>query len=327
MRRGLAAAALLVSVVIAAGSAASVTFDSTGTSGPPAGTDGTAGVVDETTLRGEADGMELVVGVSATTVEPGGTVEVRTTFRNTTDAPMDHRVPSCSGAASVSVWLTPPTGPPGRTWDGIAGTFKDYVLTQGHGRGDPPPTRPIQESVSGSDCASDDSGISIIEPGASIDDVFTWTAALTPHVPLPPGDVPFTVSIGYDQQNEPPPPPTDGNPVSSWALEFKHLEVSGTLTVAGPPPDLRSPGEVVDALLADATFAGWLVKEPPSTWSNANLFLQWVPSQAGIVPTGSTWEIDLVREIGVARHWAIAFVDPFDATLVSVTYCDIPCDR
>jgi hypothetical protein len=45
------------------------------------------------------------------------------------------------------------------------------------------------------------------------------------------------------------------------------------------------------------------------------------------MPKGPAWEIDLFREMGVPRHWAIAFVDPFDASLISVTYCNIPCAR
>jgi hypothetical protein len=29
----------------------------------------------------------------------------------------------------------------------------------------------------------------------------------------------------------------------------------------------------------------------------------------------------------VPRHWAIATVDPFDASLIAIHYCNIPCDR
>jgi hypothetical protein len=47
----------------------------------------------------------------------------------------------------------------------------------------------------------------------------------------------------------------------------------------------------------------------------------------GIVPEAPSWEIDLFREIGVPRNWAIGFVDARTGDLVSVTYCDVPCDR
>ena len=46
-----------------------------------------------------------------------------------------------------------------------------------------------------------------------------------------------------------------------------------------------------------------------------------------MMPKGPSWEIDLFREVDVPRQWAIGFVDPFDATVRSVTYCNAPCDR
>ena len=45
------------------------------------------------------------------------------------------------------------------------------------------------------------------------------------------------------------------------------------------------------------------------------------------MPKGPAWELDLFREIGVPRSWAIAFIDPFDASLISVSYCNVPCER
>ncbi len=108
---------------------------------------------------------------------------------------------------------------------------------------------------------------------------------------------------------------------------FEQVQVSGEVTVEPGDQRLKSPGQVIDALLADKAFSKWLAKEPKRTWSNTNLFLLSWPKHEGIIPKGPSWEIDLFREVGVPRQWAIAFVDPFDATVRSVTYCNVPCDR
>ncbi len=97
--------------------------------------------------------------------------------------------------------------------------------------------------------------------------------------------------------------------------------------MVGEGRPLATAGEAIDAALADEKFATWLADLPTQTWSNANLFLTSQSRAEGILPAGPAWELDLFREAGVPRHWAIAFIDPFDATLISVHYCDIPCDR
>jgi hypothetical protein len=94
--------------------------------------------------------------------------------------------------------------------------------------------------------------------------------------------------------------------------------------VVGQGRALKGAGEIIDSVLADPKFATWLAKGPSKTWSNANLFLSSPPPPIAFPANGPTWQLELFRE---PRNWAIAFVDPFDASLISVTYCDIPCDR
>ena len=36
--------------------------------------------------------------------------------------------------------------------------------------------------------------------------------------------------------------------------------------------------------------------------------------------------IDLFRELGVSRNWAIGFVDPFTGKLRHLSFCTAPCD-
>ena len=164
--------------------------------------------------------------------------------------------------------------------------------------------------------------------GVGLPSSLSWKAEIVAGVDALSGPVPFTVSAGYDQLNGPPSyPPDYSGPMMSWSPMFKSLEVKGELEVVGEGTALKGAGEVIDAALADKKFATWLGKRPAKTWSAANLFLTSQPHAVGILPKGPAWELDLFREMGVPRHWAIAFIDPFDASLISVTYCNIPCDR
>ena len=106
---------------------------------------------------------------------------------------------------------------------------------------------------------------------------------------------------------------------------YKQLVVSGAFEVVGEGPALAGPGEVIDAVLANKKYAKWLAAQPQKTWSGANLILSPRTNGIGVDNTAPSWQLDLFAEIGVPRHWAIASIDPFDASLVSVDYCDIPC--
>lgn len=249
------------------------------------------------------------------------------TFHNGTAEPMDYPVPWCGGAASAYVSVALPQEPNGRAWTGIAQTFKKYVLTQAYGSGGVPALEPVRVDVRAKPC-KDGQFEAMIGPGESITTSMSWKAEIVAGVEALGGTIPYTVSAGYDRQNGPPSyPPDYQGPRGSWSPMYKQLAVTGTIEVAGAGPALAGPGEVVDAVLRDRKFARWLRAEPTTTWSNANLFLTSQPASVGIMPAGPAWELDLFREVGVPRHWAIAFIDPFKSELISVTYCDVPCDR
>jgi hypothetical protein len=276
-----------------------------------------------TELTASADGYTLTVTADRETLAVGEVITFVATFRNDTSEAVDFAPTACPGAATGVVHVPLPSGPAGRTWSGIGREFKDYVLTKGMGPGIVPALDPVRR------CASEPTYEPVLlQPGDSVTNTLSWRPELVRGVDAMPGPVPFEVSVAYDQQNAPPSyPPDYEGPLASWSRLFKLLSVSGSIEVTGDAPRLASPGEVVDTLLADRKFSGWLAKQPSSTWSNANLFLTSSSTGEGILPKGPSWEIDLFREMGVPRHWAIAFVDPFDAGLLSVTYCNIPCGR
>ena len=223
-----------------------------------------------------------------------------------------------------------PSGDPGKSWTGIKAQFKDYVLTQAMGPGIVPALDPLHVEMRGTTCGGDPSIEAVpLEPGGSVTNTLTWRPELVAGVDAIGGPVSFTVSAGYTEHaDQPTPKPTDpGGPMASRQLLFQQVQASGELTVMPGDQQLKSPGQVVDALLADKGFSKWLAREPKRTWSNTNLFLLSWPKHEGIIPKGPSWEIDLFREVDVPRQWAIGFVDPFDATVRSVTYCNAPCDR
>ena len=92
----------------------------------------------------------------------------------------------------------------------------------------------------------------------------------------------------------------------------------------GDGPALAGPGEVIDAVLENEKYAEWLAGQPAETWSNANLYLA-AGRTDGFDPEVPTWNLDLFVEIGVPRQFAIAFIDPFDASILLIQYCDDPC--
>jgi hypothetical protein len=277
-----------------------------------------------TNFVAEADGYRLTVSADRLTLAPGETVEFTATFHNGTSHPIDVAGPACGGGTTGYVSVALPPKPIGKKWTGIRQTFKDYVLAQGYGPGGVPALDPLVVNISGPECG-DWTISSELGAGESVTSSMSWKAEIVAGVDALTGLVPFRMTVGYDQQNGPPSYPPDYQGVrGSWSPMFKSLEVNGQLEIAGEGRALKSPGEAIDAVLANKKFANWLGKQPPRTWSNANLFLQSWPRREGIMPKGPAWDIELFRE---PRNWAIAFVDPFDASLISVTYCNIPCDR
>jgi hypothetical protein len=278
-------------------------------------------------LIAEADGLSLTVTLDRTTIAPGEVATFTATFHNGGTDPIDYAVPWCGGAASARVSVGLPQEPVGKRWSGIAQVFKDYVLTEAYGPGGVPALKPVAIDVLARPC-EDGQFEDLLAPGESITTSMPWMAEIVADVAALAGTVPFTVSVGYDRQNGPPSyPPDYTGPPGSWSPIYKQLVVTGALEIVGEARPLAGPGELIDSILANRKFANWLTQQPRETWSNANLFLTSSPNGEGIIPAGPSWELDLFREMGVPRNWMIAFIDPFDASVRSVTYCDIPCDR
>ncbi len=268
-------------------------------------------------------GLRLTVSFEPTDVAPGGSLKIDVVIRNDRSVPVVLLGPC--GAPSMFALVPVPVEPVGRDWDGIAGKFKTYALTQGLGPIDHPEATSRRVDATGT---CDEGGSDTLEPGDSTSASVTWKAELVKGVPAPPGDIPVNISVGHDPSGEPPSyPPDYKGLISGWYRTYEQLTVEGVIRIVGDAPKIVTAGQALDSMLADRKFAAWLSGKPKGTWSGANLFLVNYGGAQGIVPAGPSWEIDLFREIGVPRNWAIGFVDPFTAKLSNLTFCNHPCDR
>jgi hypothetical protein len=246
-------------------------------------------------------------------VDPGGSVNANVSILNSRAEPVEL---GFAGGCLPILWtvrLAVPVEPPGREWAGIAREFKTYALTQGFGPGGVPALEPVRTEVRASPCGDANNRV-FVGPGETRAWTFEWSAEIVEGVPALPALAPFTIATTYDVERQ------------GKMMIGKELVVEGHLPIVGEGPRVVSAGEALDVLLSDPRYAAWLAQRPSTTWSNANLFLQSSPVDNGILPAGPAWEIDLFREQGVPRHFAIGFVNPFTGQL-RVNYCDIPCDR
>ncbi len=272
-------------------------------------------------------GLSMTATLSATDVAPGGSLRINVTIRNDRTAPVTLALGPCGAPATMSVTVPMPTAPAGRTWNGIAGEFKSFALEQANGNGGAPPTLPFSSYATASPC-NQDATETTLDPGRTVVAKLTWKAELVAGVAALPGPVTFEVSVGHDPVGGPPSyPPGYKGPLASWFKTYQQLTVGGSIDISGPSPDVVTVGEALDSMLADHRFAAWLSEQPASTWSVANVLLQNIGEAQGIIPAGPSWEVDLFREVGVPRNWAIGFVDPHTGDLRNLTMCNVPCDR
>ena len=88
--------------------------------------------------------------------------------------------------------------------------------------------------------------------------------------------------------------------------------VAGDIHIVGQTLKMVSKDEAVDAVLADPTFAKWLAEQPKSTWSDINLYFDFLYSNP-------VWWLDVYRG-ETDRNTARAFIDPFTGK-AGITYC------
>jgi hypothetical protein len=279
------------------------------------------------TVTGSSDGLTATAGFEAATVEPGGSVDIDISVRNDRASPVVLGGGDCAGGLTVYGAVPVPLTPSGRPWSGLAGLFKTYALTNGYGPGGVPMAQPLWIYARAGHCGAEETDVTVA-PGDTWTTWVRWTASYVTDLAALPGTIPFTISISHDPTGGPPTYPSGYHgPLASWTYEYTQLTILGSMAIVGPAPPVVSAGQAIDALLSLSRYQAWLEAQPASTWSNANVFLQSRSKAEGIVPAGPSWEVDLFRERGVPRSFAIGFVDANSGKVLNVSYCNNPCNR
>lgn len=291
---------------------------------PGTSTPSTPGVVNS----GEAvdSGLRLTVALDRAEVAPGDSVSIVATIENDRAQPVVLKLDECGAPAQMYAAVAVPVDPVGREWNDLLGTFKDFALLNGLREGGVPIALPRHVYATPNTCLPADREVTLAE-GATASVSLRWEAEHVEGVPIGPGEYDFTVVVSHDPTGEPPQRSDPNGPIGNWIKSYSDLAISGTFRITGASPEVVSAGQALDAVLADQSFAAWLARQPASTWSTVNVLLIQTDLAEGIVPVGASWEIDLFREVGVPRNWAIGFVDPLSGQLRGVTYCDAPCGQ
>ena len=256
----------------------------------------------------------MTVRVTTPTVAVGGHVGIEVRVENTRATPVEHSV-QCDAPVAATAALPVPLAPPGRDWGGVAAKFKDYVLIEGMAPGVVPADTPITVHAPAFPCDGFD-GEAFLEPGGVSEETLSLPTDLVEGVPVAPGSYELEILFQYDPR-----------PVAGGLVNHEELRLTDDFTVEGAIPAVLSGAQAIDAMLAEPRFAAWLSRMPSSTWTNANLFLEHGDGQGDVVPKGTTWSVELFRENGAPRNWAIGHVDPFAGAVRNLTFCDNPCDR
>jgi hypothetical protein len=279
----------------------------------------------ESTSTAVDDGLVLTATRSAQEVAPGESLNIKVTLSNTRATSVLIHLGRCSGIATMFGLAGAPTAASGRTWEGISAAFKGFALANGSVDGGPV-ARPTAIYAERNTCPIG-SKMMTLEAGSTVTDSLTWTADLVSGAHVGPGEIPYTIGVDHDPNGAPPSYAPDYSGVrANWFPIYRQLTIDGTLMIAGIP-DVLLAAEAIDDLLASDRFMQWLSEEPETTWSNANVFLESQKDAEGIVPAGTAWEIELFRERGVARSWAIGFVDAHTGAILDLSICSSPCDH
>jgi hypothetical protein len=272
-----------------------------------------------------ADGLTLELRAASRSIPSGETLELVARVHSDRADPVEYGVQYPCAPVEVTAALPMPLGPTGRSWEGLAGRFKTFALTEGYGIGSGGVGGPVTTYAEVTPCDGF-KGERILAPGETIESRMAWRASVVKGIGVAPGRVVLHATFAHDRLNEAPSPPPPGQIASSWVPMYESLPVELAVEVSGTAPQVLTTGQAIDALLADPRFERWLAEEPPTTWSVANVLLL-AGGGGGIVPDVPSWEIDLFREVGVPRTYAIGFVDARSGTVLELSICDDPCDR
>jgi hypothetical protein len=216
-------------------------------------------VVTPVTAVTEHNGVVVTLTLDRNVVAPGGKVLAVARVENRTDRAVQYSGGGCGLSGDVGVELSPA---PGREWHGRAALFKAIVMR----------TARLPVAAFAAPQVTD-------KPQACVAD--TFIAALAAHQSV---DIP---GLWWDAEYAPGVPARPGiaNVTMNFPVTTGSVLATANLRIAGPDDHAPSPGEVVDAALADARFAAWLDRAAPS--DRSCFFVGWYLGMWHVDPCGT----------------------------------------
>lgn len=255
--------------------------------------------------------MSFAVVPSTLSVQVGEPIEFEVTLANTGEASIVYDTHGCFAQLDLGP-LLPGAG---RSWSGKAAAFKEIALRTTFQFYPPDIAAPVTESVESRDCPLPGTNRSWLFAGEQVTAHFRWNGASYFGLPARPGDVRYAANVAvfrFDQAD-----PREG---------LTGMTAGGVLTLTGSKRGYISAAEAIDAALADARFGRFVEAQPEGTCNTANVGLMDWPAGA-FLPPGPNWDVELLCETGVKRHYALIGVNPVTADVRGYFVCPKPCWR
>jgi hypothetical protein len=204
------------------------------------------------------DGLLVTLSVDRSTLPAAGRTWVSVSVENTSSADRLWRGGGCNPLADVTIrTATAVTPEPGRSWDGLAGTFKG-LLAQANEASDTGwfLDERFVDQVAVVACPAN-LGVNQISAGQRLEMRAAWDGEIQ-GVAAPPGPARITASFPYLGAAGKPDAP-------------QPIEATVKVDVANPGIRLLSRSQAIDAALGDADFAAWLASADMNAWSGVDL--------------------------------------------------------
>jgi hypothetical protein len=204
------------------------------------------------------DGLLVTLSVDRSTLPAADRTWVSVSVENTSSEVRLWRGGGCNPLADITIrTATAVTPEPGRSWDGLAGTFKE-LLAQANEASDTGwflDERFVDQAAVVA-CPAN-LGVNQISAGQRLEMRAAWDGEIQ-SVAAPPGPARITASFPYLGAAGKPDAP-------------QPIEATVKVDVANPGIRLLSGSQAIDAALGDADFASWLASANMNAWSGVDL--------------------------------------------------------
>jgi hypothetical protein len=212
--------------------------------------------------REQRDGVVVTLAADRARVVPGERVWFTVTARNGRREAVLWRTGGCELRDDLAVDLTT-TAIAGRAWDGVRGAFKRAIL-DGRQGSDPRLVRATPERLVGGgpgDCPAT-TVTQALGPGETVEIRLAWDGTYGSGTDAPPGRV--AVRLAF---------PVLGG-VRGEARALDPILVAVPLDVAPTQRQSTSPGQAIDAVLAEPRFTAWLDRHAGLAIETASIALE-----------------------------------------------------